>query len=50
MLATRPDIETLVITRTFDGMEAATHRVISQRDGMALKRFQAKFCTIYEGE
>ena len=35
MLATRPDIDTIAITRTFDGIEAAAHRVISQVGGMA---------------
>ncbi len=35
MLATRTDIDTIAITRTFDGIEAAAHRVISQVGGMA---------------
>src|SRR5437867_6731967 len=35
MLATRPDIDTIAITRSFDAIEAATHRVISQIGGMA---------------
>jgi uncharacterized protein (DUF362 family)/NAD-dependent dihydropyrimidine dehydrogenase PreA subunit len=35
MLATRPDIDTIAITRAFDGIEAAAHRVISQAGGMA---------------
>src|SRR6266700_4941764 len=35
MLATQPDIDTISITRTFDGIEAAAHRVISQTGGMA---------------
>ncbi len=34
MLATRPDRDTIAITRTFDGIEAATHRIISQVGGM----------------
>lgn len=34
MLATRPGIDTIAITRTFDGIEAATHRVIAQAGGM----------------
>jgi uncharacterized protein (DUF362 family)/Pyruvate/2-oxoacid:ferredoxin oxidoreductase delta subunit len=34
MLATRPDIDTIAITRTFGGIEAAAHRVISQVGGM----------------
>ena len=50
MLVTRPDIDTIAITRTFGGRFAAAHRVISQIDGMASQRFQAMFCTIYEGE
>src|SRR5437879_7658595 len=35
MLATRPDIDTIAITRTFDGIEAAAHRVIADVGGMA---------------
>ena len=35
MLETRPDIDTVAITRTFDGIETAAHRVISQIGGMA---------------
>jgi uncharacterized protein (DUF362 family)/Pyruvate/2-oxoacid:ferredoxin oxidoreductase delta subunit len=34
MLATRPDIDTIAITRTFGGIEAAAHRIISQIGGM----------------
>lgn len=34
MLATRPDTNTIAITRTFDGIEQATHRVIEQVGGM----------------
>src|SRR5437588_11391343 len=34
MLATRPDIDTIAITRTFDGIEAAAHRVIADVGGM----------------
>src|SRR5260370_21216864 len=34
MLATRPDTDTLAITRTFDGIEEAAHRVIEQSGGM----------------
>src|SRR3989454_1126115 len=34
MLATRPDIDTIAITRTFDGIEEATHRLIEQIGGM----------------
>ena len=35
MLATRPDTDTLAITRTFDGIEEAAHRIIEQSGGMA---------------
>jgi len=35
MLATRPKADTIAITRTFDGIEDAAHRVISQAGGMA---------------
>src|SRR5258707_7071712 len=35
MWATGPDSDTIAITRTFDGIEAAAHRVISQIGGMA---------------
>ncbi len=35
MLTTRPDSDTIAITRTFDAVEAATHRVISHIGGMA---------------
>jgi len=35
MLATRPDIDTIAIRRTFDGIEAAAHRVITDVGGMA---------------
>jgi uncharacterized protein (DUF362 family)/Pyruvate/2-oxoacid:ferredoxin oxidoreductase delta subunit len=34
MLATRPDTDTIAITRTFDGIEMAAHRVIEQIGGM----------------
>jgi uncharacterized protein (DUF362 family)/Pyruvate/2-oxoacid:ferredoxin oxidoreductase delta subunit len=34
MLATRPDTDTIAITRTFDGIEEAAHRVIEQIGGM----------------
>jgi len=34
MLATQPTTETIAITRTFDGIEAAAHRVIAQIGGM----------------
>src|SRR5215472_11112909 len=35
MLSTPPSTDTITITRTFDGIEAAAHRVISQLGGMA---------------
>ncbi|HEY6543122.1 MAG TPA: DUF362 domain-containing protein [Ktedonobacteraceae bacterium] len=35
MLATRPEIDTIAITRTFDGIEAAAHRAISEIGGIA---------------
>src|SRR6516164_1817209 len=35
MLTTRLGIDTIAITRTFDGIEAAAHRVISNMGGMA---------------
>src|SRR5258708_1481936 len=35
MLATRRDTDTLAITRAFDGIEEAAHRVIEQSGGMA---------------
>jgi uncharacterized protein (DUF362 family)/ferredoxin len=34
MLGTRPDTDTIAVTRTFDGIEAAAHRVIEQVGGM----------------
>src|SRR5213082_2610874 len=35
MLAIRPDTDTIGVTRTFDGIEEAAHRVIEQVGGMA---------------
>src|SRR5258708_1657631 len=35
MLATRPDVDTIAIARTFEGIEAAAHRVIEQVGGMS---------------
>ena len=46
MLATQPDIDTIAITRTFDGIEAATHRVISQIGGMASVIKEAKIAVL----
>jgi uncharacterized protein (DUF362 family)/Pyruvate/2-oxoacid:ferredoxin oxidoreductase delta subunit len=34
MLATQPGIDTIAVTRTFDGIEAAAHRVIEHIGGM----------------
>ena len=34
MLATRPDTDTIAVTRTFDGIEVAAHRTIEQIGGM----------------
>src|SRR5437763_9605226 len=35
MLATKPDTDAIAITRTFDGIEEAAHRIIQQIGGMA---------------
>ena len=35
MVATQSGIDTIAVTRTFDGIEAAAHRVIAQAGGMA---------------
>lgn len=35
MLAAQPGVDTIAVTRTFDGIEAAAHRVIAQTGGMA---------------
>src|SRR2546423_4406434 len=35
MLATRPATDTIAVTRTFDSIEEAAHRVIEQIGGMA---------------
>src|SRR5690348_2053657 len=34
MVATQPDTDTVAVTRTFDGIEAAAHRIIEQVGGM----------------
>ncbi|HKV57458.1 MAG TPA: DUF362 domain-containing protein [Ktedonobacteraceae bacterium] len=34
MVATQPDTDTIAVTRTFDGIEAAAHRIIEQVGGM----------------
>ena len=46
MLATRPDIDTVAVTRTFEGIEAAAHRVISQIGGMASVIKDAKIAVL----
>src|SRR6266496_5181167 len=46
MLATRPDIDTVAITRTFDGIEEAAHRVIEQVGGMESVIRGAKFAIL----
>ncbi len=46
MLATRPDTDTIAITRTFDGIEAAAHRVIEQVGGMESVMQGAKFAIL----
>jgi uncharacterized protein (DUF362 family) len=46
MLATQPDIDTIAVTRTFDGIEAAAHRVISQIGGMASVIKNAKIAVL----
>src|SRR5438270_13987101 len=46
MVATQPDIDAIAITRTFDGIEAATHRVISQIGGMASVIKEAKIAVL----
>src|SRR2546425_2829415 len=46
MLATQPDIDAIAITRTFDGIEAAAHRVISQLGGMASVIKDAKIAVL----
>src|SRR6266516_173077 len=46
MLATRPDTDKIAITRTFDDIEEATHRVISQIGGMASVIREAKVAVL----
>src|SRR6267154_244067 len=46
MLATRPDTDTIAITRTFDGIEAAAHRVIEQIGGMDSVMRRAKLAIL----
>jgi len=35
MLEIKPDTNTIAVTRTFDGIEEAAHRIIQQIGGMA---------------
>ena len=46
MLTTQPDIDTIAVTRTFDGIEVAAHRVISQIGGMASVIKDAKIAVL----
>lgn len=46
MLATRHDGNIIALTRTFDGIEAATHRVIEQSGGMASVIRGARFAML----
>ena len=46
MLATQPGTDTIAITRTFDGIEAAAHRAISQIGGMASVIKEAKIAVL----
>src|SRR5258706_16011117 len=46
MLAPHLDIDTIAITRTFDGIETAAHRVISQVGGMASVVRNAKIAVL----
>ena len=46
MLAAQPGADTIAVTRTFDGIEAAAHRVISQIGGMASVIEDAKIAVL----
>src|SRR5437764_11727443 len=46
MLATRPDTDSIAITRTFGGIEEAAHRTIQQLGGMAPVLRGAKFALL----
>jgi uncharacterized protein (DUF362 family)/Pyruvate/2-oxoacid:ferredoxin oxidoreductase delta subunit len=46
MLATHPDIDAIAITRTFDGIEVAAHRIITQVGGMASVMRGARFALL----
>ncbi len=46
MLATQPNIDTIAVSRTFDGIEAAAHRVVTQIGGMASVMHGARFALL----
>src|SRR5438067_13308325 len=46
MLAAQPGADTIAVTRTFDGIEVAAHRVISQMGGMASVIKDAKIAVL----
>jgi uncharacterized protein (DUF362 family) len=46
MIATQPATDSIAITRTFDGIEAAAHRLISQVGGMAAVVKDAKMALL----
>lgn len=46
MLVTQPGTDTIAITRTFDGIETAAHRVISQLGGMSSVLKDAKMAVL----
>src|ERR1700694_4707152 len=46
MLATRPNTATIGITRTFDGIEEAAHRIIEQVGGMQSVMHGAKMAIL----
>ena len=46
MLATLPKTDTIAITRTFDGIEAAAHRIIAQVGGMTFVIKDAKVAVL----
>jgi uncharacterized protein (DUF362 family)/Pyruvate/2-oxoacid:ferredoxin oxidoreductase delta subunit len=46
VLVTQSDIDTIAVTRTFDGIETAAHRVIAQAGGMASVVKEAKIAVL----
>src|SRR6266446_939059 len=46
MLAAQPGADTIAVTRTFDGIEAATHRVVTQAGSMASVIKDAKIAVL----